>query len=78
MTAFTKLSLLAGAAVVAFAVPAATWAADAASATPSVQELVVTAEKREENLRDVPQSVTAISGDTLLLLKRRPRRSKTT
>ncbi|WP_372784614.1 TonB-dependent receptor [Phenylobacterium sp.] len=48
------------------AFPAASYAAEAASAkAPSVQELVVTAQKREENLRDVPQSVTAISGETL-------------
>ena len=60
-----RLSLVAGAAIAALTVPATVQAADAAAAAPVVQELVVTAEKREENLRDVPQSVTAISGDTL-------------
>jgi len=60
-----RLSLVAGAAIAALTVPATVHAADAAAAAPVVQELVVTAEKREENLRDVPQSVTAISGDTL-------------
>ncbi|MEO8115972.1 MAG: TonB-dependent receptor, partial [Phenylobacterium sp.] len=64
MTAVTKLSLLAGAAFAALAIPVASYAADAAS---TVQEVVVTAQKREENLRDVPQSVTAISGETLEL-----------
>jgi len=62
MNAVTKLSLLAGAAFAGLALPVASYAA-AAPAT--VQELVVTAEKRESNLRDVPQSVTAISGDSL-------------
>jgi iron complex outermembrane receptor protein len=68
MNAVTKLGLLAGAAFAAFALPVASYAADAAAdATKgsTVQEVVVTAEKREENLKDVPQSVTAISGDTL-------------
>ena len=63
MRAVTKLSLLAGAAFVAVALPVASQAADAASAT--VQEVIVTANKREENLRDVPQSVTALAGDDL-------------
>src|SRR5689334_15263064 len=62
-----KLSLLAGGAVAALAIPLAAYAADAAA--PAVSELVVTAEKREENLRDVPQSVTALSGDKLDLLR---------
>lgn len=68
MNAVTKLGLLAGAALVALLVPAASYAGDAASgASATVQEVIVTAEKREQNLRDVPQSVTAISGDTLQL-----------
>src|SRR5437016_6331107 len=68
MNAVTKLNLLAGAALAALALPVASYAADAASATAkgaTVQEVIVTAEKREENLRDVPQSVTALSGDAL-------------
>ncbi len=67
MNAVTKLSLLAGAAFAALALPVVSYAADAAPAASNttVQELVVTADKREENSRDVPQSVTAISGDSL-------------
>jgi outer membrane receptor protein involved in Fe transport len=61
MKCVSKLSLLAGAALGAFALPILAHAADA----PSVQELVVTAEKREQNLRDVPQSVTALGGEAL-------------
>ncbi len=63
MTAVTKLSLLAGVAMAAVALPIAASAAEAAG--PAVTELVVTAEKREQNLRDVPQSVTAVSGEAL-------------
>lgn len=66
MTVATRFCLLSGAAIAALALPASSYAADAAGAA-TVQELVVTAQKREENLRDVPQSVTAISGETLTL-----------
>jgi len=66
MTAVTKLSLLAGAAFAVLSIPVASCAADAAAAKgATVQEVIVTADKREENSRDVPQSVTAISGDSL-------------
>ncbi len=41
--------------------PAAAWAADAAT----VGEVVVTAQKRSENVKDVPIAITAVSGDTL-------------
>jgi outer membrane receptor protein involved in Fe transport len=40
-------------------------AAHAQEATTSTEEIVVTAQKREELLRDVPQSVTAIPEETL-------------
>jgi iron complex outermembrane recepter protein len=43
-------------------VPMSTWAADE---TPVVEELVVTAQKREERLRDVPMSIAAF-GDEML------------
>lgn len=70
MTAVTKLNLLVGAALAALTFPAASYAADAApGAQTTVQELIVTADKREENLRDVPQSVTALSGADLDLVK---------
>src|SRR5215469_17647648 len=59
----SKLSLLAGAAFAALILPVASYAADASA--PTAQELVVTAEKREQNLKDVPQSVTALGGQKL-------------
>ena len=40
---------------------------DAANDQPTLQEVVVTAQKREERLQDVPVAVTAISSDTLLV-----------
>ena len=43
------------------AAPAAAWAAEAAT----VGEVVVTAQKRSENVKDVPIAITAVSGDTL-------------
>ena len=62
-----RLQLMAGAAVVALATPAASFAAAAApeGAITRVQEVVVTANKREENLRNVAQSVTVMSGQAL-------------
>jgi len=60
-----RLNLLAGAAVCALTVPAGSHALAAAPATPVVQEVVVTANKREEKLKDVAQEVTAVSGAAL-------------
>ena len=40
-------------------------AADAAASGPELQEVVVTAQKREQNLQDVPISVIALSGQQL-------------
>lgn len=40
--------------------------ADASSQQPPIQEVVVTAQKKTENLLDVPVPVTAISADTLV------------
>jgi iron complex outermembrane receptor protein len=53
--------------VCAFAVilPAAADAADAVASSDSLQEVVVTARKREENVRDVPLSVVTFSADDL-------------
>lgn len=47
--------------------PATAFAQETAPATQSagVDEIIVTAQKREENLQDVPIAVTAISGETL-------------
>lgn len=48
--------------------PNAPAAAGAKPAQPGVEEIVVTAQKREEKLKDVPASVTALSGDNLQAL----------
>lgn len=48
------------------ALPAAAYAAEAAEASSAaIEELVVTAQKRAENIQDVPISIVAISGDSL-------------
>lgn len=54
-------------AVASVAVPAAAEAAEAADASnaSAIEELVVTAQKRSENIQDVPISIVAISGETL-------------
>ena len=66
MNTVTKLSLLAGAAFAALTLPVASYAADAAPAAAATgEEVVVTANKHEEKLRNVAQSVTALSGRTL-------------
>ena len=54
-------------ATLAIAVTAAApaFAQDEAAEDNGLQEIVVTAQRREENLQDVPLSVTAISGDKL-------------
>lgn len=65
----TKAWLLATGAAVAFAAPA--YAADgaegasAASADTAQGEVIITAQKREERLLDVPQSVSVLSGQDL-------------
>jgi iron complex outermembrane receptor protein len=43
---------------------ASSWAADASTA-PALEEIIVTAQKRSENLQDVPISVVALSAQTL-------------
>lgn len=58
-----RSALLAGAALGLGAAPALAVAAEPGSAT--VEELVVTARKREESVQDVPMSVSVISGDRL-------------
>ena len=57
---------------VGFAAIATAWAGQAmaadappASAAPTVEEIVVTAQKRSENLQDVPIAITALTGETL-------------
>src|SRR3569623_3533921 len=65
MKSAKKLNLLAGAACVALSMPVVGHAADAASVNATVQELVVTANKREEKIQDVPMAVTALVGTEL-------------
>src|ERR1700761_5980757 len=65
MKTIKRLNLLAGAACAAFSMPIASQAADAASTNATVQELVVTANKREEKIQDVPMAVTALGGAEL-------------
>ena len=45
--------------------PAAIQQAENAQSAPSVEEIVVTAQKRSERLGDVPISITAKTGDQL-------------
>ncbi len=61
----TSAFAIATASLSLFAVPA--FAQDVAAATDdsALEEIVVTAQRRSENLQDVPLSVTAISGDKL-------------
>lgn len=63
MIAFVKAALFAGAAW--SAVPALAQAQVAAEEPGLVEELVVTARRREESLKDVPVAVTALSGERL-------------
>ncbi|MDR6530700.1 iron complex outermembrane receptor protein [Caulobacter rhizosphaerae] len=70
MKTMLKLALLAGAAwsaaaTTAIAQDAAPAGADAASGQVAVDELVVTARRREETLKDVPIAVSAFSAETL-------------
>lgn len=66
MTSMWKAALLAGAAWGAAAtVVSAQEQAPAAGTGLSVDEVVVTARRREENLKDVPVAVSAYSGETL-------------
>jgi iron complex outermembrane receptor protein len=63
-----KLALMAGSAVASISFPALAFAAEATDST-HLEEVVVTAEKREQNVKDVPQSVTALSGTKLDVLR---------
>ena len=61
----TKRRLLAGCALVVFAAPTVAWAAaDAAPADNMIEELIVTAEKRAQNLQDVPVAISAFTDET--------------
>lgn len=60
-------SIAIAAATLSFAITPAVYAQDetAAKNETGLSEIVVTAQRREENLQDVPLSVTAVSGDKL-------------
>src|SRR5689334_16782814 len=47
------------------AVSFAGWMVPAVAADETLQEVVVTAEKRSERLQDVPAAITAVSGESL-------------
>ncbi len=65
MTSMWKAALLAGAAWSAVAGAASAQQAPAAGDSVGVEEVVVTARRREENLKDVPVAVSAFSADKL-------------
>jgi iron complex outermembrane recepter protein len=59
-----KWALLAGASATLFSAPALAQTEDAGS-TIALEEIVVTAQKREQNLQSVPVAVTAVTGEAL-------------
>lgn len=61
----TALAATASGLALLVAVPAMAQTADAAEQAVSVEEIVVTAQRRSENIRDVPFAVTAMSPETL-------------
>ncbi|MCR5876153.1 TonB-dependent receptor [Phenylobacterium sp. J426] len=65
MKAFVKAALFVGAAWSAIPAIAQAQIATGAEEAGSVEELVVTARRREESLKDVPVAVSAISGERL-------------
>jgi iron complex outermembrane recepter protein len=65
MTSMWKAALLAGAAWSTIAGAASAQQAPTADNTASVDEVVVTARRREENLKDVPVAVSAFSAEKL-------------
>ena len=65
-TTTTRLRLLAGTALVAAsAVAAPAFAQEANEGVGGLQEIIVTAQKREQSLQDVPIAVTAVAGESL-------------
>lgn len=59
------LSTAAWLTLAAIVAPAAAMAADAAPTTASVEEVVVTATRREQRVLDVPYNISAVSGDSI-------------
>lgn len=64
MNTRSHLAAAATAAVIASTLPSQTWAQEGAGAG-NLEEIVVTAQKREQKLQDVPMAVTAVSGAQL-------------
>ncbi|MFY7836778.1 MAG: TonB-dependent receptor [Novosphingobium sp.] len=60
----TAYRLLMSATAIAM-VPAMAYAQDAGQTDSGLAEIIVTAQKREQNMQDVPVAVTALSGETL-------------
>lgn len=65
----TKQALLIGVAFVGVAGASASWAAPAAEGGPTVEEVIVTAQRVEQNLQKVPVAVTAVGGEELEVRK---------
>ncbi len=62
----TRLRLLAGTAIVAAsAIAAPAFAQEAEESIGGLREIIVTAQKREQSLQDVPIAVTAVTGESL-------------
>ncbi len=66
-----RLALTASATALAVALPAHAQtspppAADAATAVTGIEDIVVTAQKRSENLQNTPAAVTAFTGNSLI------------
>lgn len=64
MTKYTRAGLMAAASVLTCPIAGQAWAQSAEGAS-AVEEVVITARKREEAVQDVPVSVFAASGETL-------------
>lgn len=60
-----KLACATGMAVVAAVLPTLALAQDAPADDGGLEEIVVTAQRREQSLQDVPMAISAVSGDTL-------------
>jgi outer membrane receptor protein involved in Fe transport len=58
-----RVDLLAGSVLMGFALP--TWAMAQDNVNQAVEELIVTARRREERLQDVPIAVTAVTADAM-------------
>jgi iron complex outermembrane recepter protein len=63
-TRFTRAALF-GATALALGLSVPAFAQDAADETADTNEIIVTAQKREENLQDIPLAVSVIGGDAI-------------